>query len=894
MSLLDKNRLFFGLIHYILSEQKNVDWILKTSLIDFTGISSVLKEKPYKKDTLLDDVVEYVTSIKPYHVQFSKYFEHYETASESVNIPRNDWIEPTITMRFDAVSSTPDIVLELYSITNDISTLNRPNIQGALSLQLSDCKIYERTYDYDLRAWKWEQTNIDVIDGNYYISNSNDIKNLKFSVVNDEPVCTQKSVDMKDFSMNHLANRIYANGEHNLDEIKKDVDGNFKGLHINGSVFDVEKFGYDILDYDTEDYDSPTVIYDYYFLDKTENFKDFIINPEGYTKSFTKIGSTTMHLDDSINPSTLLGSSNRVFIKSRDGVVTETSEYELNFDTKGSYYISLYHGIKEYEKIYVCKLIDIDNTEKSFIQVIEGTSFIENSSETSLKQIINYNNSKTIILRSPSLDISSSKVVIHIKTNDGLRKEFTNFDFNGDNISIDMKYLKPYDHIIMTAFDYKYLYDKIYLWEDKFGRSNNIVNLQGSIFKKETYNPDYDDLQPSFLRARYEEDRPSEKVVSNPLNNLFVYENVDNSSKVFRNDWKNDMSYASFNKASLTEIVDIVYDKNNDMVIKSIILKDISALPSPSGKILVNGEIIEYNELDSDKKMITKLKRGFDGTILYMNLSSRIYPDGEEIKKDEPIHTHHKGDIVYPYEDYFIQSIDRDSTYISYSVKSPLIKTYIAPSNIKNIDGISVYRIKKINLLEPITNKSTQIIVDSYNVAPITDSSILNRLNNGNVIQYNGILKINEESIPFKTIQRDIKSKNKYILGNIELPNKYNFVDETVIFEPSESFIYGCLPTEEENFTINFLKNGVSYDMIQSGEEIHVMMNDELIYNIIGNSVYTSKGGLYGNIDGDKLYRTNGILSGIIDNDTLYSLSVGITLDSFPKTNETIQIRCDS
>ena len=33
----DKNRIFFGLVHYILSEQSNVDWIFKTSVINYTG-----------------------------------------------------------------------------------------------------------------------------------------------------------------------------------------------------------------------------------------------------------------------------------------------------------------------------------------------------------------------------------------------------------------------------------------------------------------------------------------------------------------------------------------------------------------------------------------------------------------------------------------------------------------------------------------------------------------------------------------------------------------------------------------------------------------------------------------------------------------------------------------
>ena len=49
MSALDRNKIFFGLVHYILSEQKNVDWILKTSLVNFTGINSTVTEQKYEK-----------------------------------------------------------------------------------------------------------------------------------------------------------------------------------------------------------------------------------------------------------------------------------------------------------------------------------------------------------------------------------------------------------------------------------------------------------------------------------------------------------------------------------------------------------------------------------------------------------------------------------------------------------------------------------------------------------------------------------------------------------------------------------------------------------------------------------------------------------------------------
>ena len=77
MSALDRNKIFFGLVHYILSEQKNVDWILKTSLVNFTGINSTVTDQKYEKKSLSHDIIDYIHQVKPYHVQFEQFIEKY-------------------------------------------------------------------------------------------------------------------------------------------------------------------------------------------------------------------------------------------------------------------------------------------------------------------------------------------------------------------------------------------------------------------------------------------------------------------------------------------------------------------------------------------------------------------------------------------------------------------------------------------------------------------------------------------------------------------------------------------------------------------------------------------------------------------------------------------------
>lgn len=108
MSALDRNKIFFGLVHYILSEQKNVDWILKTSLVNFTGINSTVTDQKYEKKSLSDDIIDYIHQVKPYHVQFEQFIEKYSNKQDNCNILPQDDCNIEIDVRFDAVTNEVD------------------------------------------------------------------------------------------------------------------------------------------------------------------------------------------------------------------------------------------------------------------------------------------------------------------------------------------------------------------------------------------------------------------------------------------------------------------------------------------------------------------------------------------------------------------------------------------------------------------------------------------------------------------------------------------------------------------------------------------------------------------------------------------------------------------
>ena len=115
MSNIDKNKVFFGLLHYIFTEQPNVNWAFKTSLVNFTGINETLNQRRYKNDSISNDIIKYIKYVKPYHVQFDHYIEKYKVPLEICNTKVNDSIFPTIKIRYDNVSPKPDIYDYLYS-----------------------------------------------------------------------------------------------------------------------------------------------------------------------------------------------------------------------------------------------------------------------------------------------------------------------------------------------------------------------------------------------------------------------------------------------------------------------------------------------------------------------------------------------------------------------------------------------------------------------------------------------------------------------------------------------------------------------------------------------------------------------------------------------------------
>lgn len=75
----DQNELFFSLVNYVLSEQKNPDWVFKSSYIYIKENNLPLSQERLYIPDQIDNIIKYITDVKPYHTQIRDYTSTYVT-----------------------------------------------------------------------------------------------------------------------------------------------------------------------------------------------------------------------------------------------------------------------------------------------------------------------------------------------------------------------------------------------------------------------------------------------------------------------------------------------------------------------------------------------------------------------------------------------------------------------------------------------------------------------------------------------------------------------------------------------------------------------------------------------------------------------------------------------
>jgi len=76
----DQNELFFSLVNYVLSEQKNPDWVFKSSYIYIKENNLPLNQAQLYIPNQIDNIIKYIIDAKPYHTQIRDYTSTYLTS----------------------------------------------------------------------------------------------------------------------------------------------------------------------------------------------------------------------------------------------------------------------------------------------------------------------------------------------------------------------------------------------------------------------------------------------------------------------------------------------------------------------------------------------------------------------------------------------------------------------------------------------------------------------------------------------------------------------------------------------------------------------------------------------------------------------------------------------
>lgn len=754
MSYLDKNKIFFGLLHYIFSEQANVDWAFRTSLVNFTGINETVSQRKYKNDSISNDIIKYVKDVKPYHVQFDHYIEKFTSKDDIAKIISSDSYFPTIKVRYDSVAVKPDIDYHVYTAVYEEPRTDIKQTEKELRyLNLQEKNVYILKKDkHGTLYWKYEST------ANYgdvfYVEDINTVGTLSL-VTNEYDV---QYNDITPFSKEELlkfentssANRIFLYKTHDFDLIKDYLNAHYKGITISDTSFDINRLGYDAFLYDLKRYDEPTITNAYCLI--------YALNTQ------IPVGSSVLDVDYNRE----LRKDEIIITSSLE--TDEITDYSIN---EGNH-ITLFYNTRKDE------IITIKFKNGTVIQTFITNSFEESNDEGYLKKFIDVDNltNNEYVLDLPYSAIPVDKYLVFIERPNGYRYPITNFKIYKDKIYIPTNSFFNVDDdshpiiandrtnwkIFISIIDYSKIYDKIYTWEDLYGISNNK-------FAWENYYRNNGLTQfisgNDFLDPHYNEDRPSELSVVYPQNNLFVYTSKANEQNnnfaarnVFNFDFKNNQLY----KRTYSKTAKLVNEfKIGDTEI--VVSKDVFDKPYYEGDklmpslIVIKSEMIEFYDytLNEDETItLRKLRRGINGTFI-----NKICEENS---------------IVYPFTKTIEHEYNLTPSY--YFIKNQNNKEYIINGNIQHKEFVNVYKTSNISLLSEINKDTTSFIISDNSIElPVYD-------NENNLIK-KGYLFINNEKIFFDTITQN--NDMTYTISNFT--NPYNKTFEVGSQIPSNKYI---------------------------------------------------------------------------------------------------------
>ncbi len=94
LSNLEINELFFSLIHFVHSQQDQVDWLLPTSYMSVVGYNEPLRASAIAIPDNIDTILKYVDEVKPYRVKTREFVRGLINDDDVINVRGSDFDKP--------------------------------------------------------------------------------------------------------------------------------------------------------------------------------------------------------------------------------------------------------------------------------------------------------------------------------------------------------------------------------------------------------------------------------------------------------------------------------------------------------------------------------------------------------------------------------------------------------------------------------------------------------------------------------------------------------------------------------------------------------------------------------------------------------------------------------
>lgn len=158
-----QNTLFFTAVNFVLSEQKQVDWVFKTTYLTFVQDGIQLKQDKFFKPDQFDNFLDYVREAKPYHskIRDSIVIITYTSPNELANGTAFDNFIGDYACENGVCAGSVDVFLRTMKVSIEFSRFGEnsllidPNSSGSADLARAWDKVGT---EWDQEAFLWDQS----------------------------------------------------------------------------------------------------------------------------------------------------------------------------------------------------------------------------------------------------------------------------------------------------------------------------------------------------------------------------------------------------------------------------------------------------------------------------------------------------------------------------------------------------------------------------------------------------------------------------------------------------------------------------------------------------------------------------------------------------------------